>query len=122
MSHIFGFPVIALKKCIFSEFSLQKSQYFDLNLQKLADHKTLKIAVGHYAKSGEDNNEKVIKDLLKVPNLIFSFEQKHEVFRRFGHFVKFRKSLEINKDWLSNLKVYLKKYDKSECNYLKNNI
>jgi hypothetical protein len=38
---------------MFTEFSLQKAQFLNLNLQSLANHQQVKVSLNHYAKSGE---------------------------------------------------------------------
>ena len=68
MSPIFGFPIYSIKKCLFSEMRLQQAKTVKVDLQKLADHKDEKTALG-YAKAGDSGTIKIIKDLLKVPNL-----------------------------------------------------
>jgi hypothetical protein len=51
MRKIFGFPVYSIKKCIFTEFELQKAKNQQVDLQKLANHGSLKVSLG-YAKDG----------------------------------------------------------------------
>jgi hypothetical protein len=116
MRNIFGFPIYSIKRCIFSEVELQNSKKSNLNLQSLANHASLEVSLG-YAKDAVENNMKIIKDNLRIPNLCICPLSRDSLFRFLGKRLHFKKSAKIYQDWLSRLRSKLHNYNKAPCNY-----
>lgn len=95
MFPIFGFPVYSIKKCLFSEMKLQENQFLKLAMKSLAGHKQDSTSMV-YAKSGEIGRIKIIKDLLKVPNLTIETISKEQLLSIVGEYHSYLKYLKVN--------------------------
>ncbi len=74
---------------------LQENQFLKLAMKSLAGHKQDSTSMV-YAKSGEIGRIKIIKDLLKVPNLTIETISKEQLLSIVGEYHSYLKYLKVN--------------------------
>ena len=79
-------------------------------MKELVAHKSLKTTQS-YGKVAVVDQHQEIKNLLKVPNLLFETEDREAIFLRLGKARKIYKYCSIKENWLQELKKSLGSYN-----------